>query len=84
MNLPIPKKILEELRRLREVRGAEEKKTQRKESIWKSKVKRFMKTYRKKKILLRQSLGICKGTIDLGKFAGLVYERSSEMNAKVR
>ena len=43
-----------------------------------------MKTYRKKKILLRQSLGICKGTIDLGKFAGLVYERSSEMNAKVR
>ena len=54
MNLPILKKGLEVLRRLREVRGVEEKKTQRKEkkSIWKNKVKRFMKTYRKRKTLL--------------------------------
>ena len=34
-----------------------------------------MKTYRKKKTLLGQALGICKGTSELGKFAGLVYER---------
>ena len=43
-----------------------------------------MKTYRKKKILLGQSLGICEGTIELGKFVGSVYESSSEVNAKVR
>ena len=43
-----------------------------------------MKTYRKKKILLGQSLGICEGTIELGKFVGSVNESSNEVNAKVR
>ena len=43
-----------------------------------------MKTYKKKKILLGQSLGICEGTIELGKFVGSVNESSNEVNAKVR
>ena len=34
-----------------------------------------MKTYRKKKSIFGQAFGICKGTIELGKLAGLVYVR---------
>ena len=34
-----------------------------------------MKTYRKKKSILRQAFGICKGTSELGKFAGSMYMR---------
>ena len=34
-----------------------------------------MKTYRKKKTLLGQVLGICEGTSESGKLASLVYER---------
>ena len=60
---------------MREVKGAEEKKTQIKESIWKNKVKRFVKIYLKKGTdLLGLALGICEGTSSLGKFAGLVYK----------
>ena len=76
-NLPISKRDLRVLRRLREVKGAKEKKTQRKEkkSIWKNKVKRFVKTYLKKRTdLLRLALVFCKGMSSLSKFAGSVYE----------
>ena len=34
-----------------------------------------MKTYRKKKSILEQAFGICKGTSELGKFANSVYVR---------
>ena len=33
-----------------------------------------MKTYRKRKTLLGQALGTCKGTNEFGKFADSVYE----------
>ena len=38
-------------------------------------MKRFMKTYKKKKSILEQALGICKGTSELGKFANSMYVR---------
>ena len=34
-----------------------------------------MKTYRKNKSVLGQAFGICKGTSELGKFAGSMYVR---------
>ena len=34
-----------------------------------------MKTYRKKKSILGQAFGICKGTSELGRFTGSVYVR---------
>ena len=38
-------------------------------------MKRFVKTYTKKKTLLELALGRCEGTSKLGKFASSVYER---------
>ena len=35
----------------------------------------FMKTYGKKKSILEQAFGICKGTSELGKFVDSVYVR---------
>ena len=34
-----------------------------------------MKTYRKKKSILGHAFGICKGTSELGNFAGSMYVR---------
>ena len=38
-------------------------------------MKRFVKTYKKKKSLLGQAFDICKGMSELGKLTGLVYVR---------
>ena len=37
-------------------------------------MKRFIKTYVKKRTLLGLALGVCEGTSKLGKFTGSVYE----------
>ena len=50
-----------------------EEKYREKKNIWKNKVQRFVKTYRKKESILRQAFGICSGTSKLGKLAGSVY-----------
>ena len=57
--------------RRKESRGGKD--TKKRKVYGKNKVKMFMKTYIKKKSILGQAFGICKGTSELGKFAGSVY-----------